>query len=117
MVGRPVHLERVVDGDASTLTALAIYPAGSTTAYTLGSGEVLHITDVFIMLESGGDFSLVANEAAAGKYIAHGNAAPNGGVVMSKRTSFTCAPGVTPKFSGATTNRSVCLCEGSILEA
>lgn len=112
--GEPVHAERVVEDDASELTALTIYPSGSVTARSLGANEFFHVTDISIILEAGGDFSLVADEAAAGKYIRHGNVAANGGVEAHLITPYACPKGLVPKFVGPATGRSVCLVEGFI---
>lgn len=112
--GEPVHGELVTDGDASGLTVLILYTSGSVTVRTLAVDEFLTVTDLCIILEDGGDFSLVADSAAAGKYIAHGNAAANGGLARSFNTPYVCPEGVTPKFSGAAANRSVCTIEGYI---
>ena len=112
--GEPVHLELITDGNASTLTVLKIYNSGSTTERTLASDERLNITDIQILLEAGGDFALVADAAAAGKYIAYGSVQAQGGVVKHFETPYSCPLGVTPKFSGAASDRNVCICEGFI---
>lgn len=112
--GEPVHGELITDGNASSLTVLVLYQSGSVTVRTLAADEFFTITDVLIILEDGGDFSLVADSAAAGRYIAHGNAAANGGLSRQLSNPYVCPKGVTPKFSGAAANRSVCTVEGFI---
>ena len=91
-----------------------LYTSGSVTVHTLAATEYLNITDVIIYLESGGDFLLAANSDAAGRRIAVGNAAVNGGIAKTLSTPYTCPQGVMPKFSGASSNRNVCLIEGYI---
>jgi hypothetical protein len=112
--GEPVHFERIVDGDATTLTAVVLYTSGGVTVRTLASDEFLTVTEFQIVLESGGDYSFVADTAVAGRYLAFGNAAANGGIEHSARIGYTCPKGVTPKFAGAGTNRSTCIGEGYI---
>jgi len=113
--GEPFHGERIVDGDASTLTALLLYKAGSTTAFTLASNERLSITRVTIMNETGGDTALLADSAAAGKYIFEGSLFAQGGIDKDYSDfPYVCTKGVTPKFKGATTNKSTCIVEGFV---
>ncbi len=118
-MAEPIHGERVVDGNAGTLTALLLYKAGSTTAYTLKSTEVLHITHVTILCEAGGDVALIAGDTAGGgAYIVEGSLAATGGLTKEMHTTpFVCPPGVVPYFSGAGTNKSTCIIEGFIRAA
>lgn len=113
----PVHGELLTDGDATALTALTLYQAGTVTAVTLSGKMRLFVTDVFIMLESGGDFALVADGEVAGEYIAQGSAAANGGVQMSLRTAYRCQAATGVKFKGVNTNRNVCIIEGYVRSA
>ena len=113
----PIHGELIVDGDGSTLTALTLYQSGTVTTVTLTGKMRLFVTDVFIMLESGGDFELIADGEVAGEYIAQGNAAANGGVQMSLRTAFRCQAATGVKFKGVATNRNVCIIEGYVRSA
>jgi len=115
--GEVVHLERVVDDDASTLTALAIYPDGSTTAYTLLATDHLVITDILITVEAAGDVVLVADTAAAGKYIVSAGVAAGTVIAQSLATPYTCPVGVVPKFSGSTTLRSTCILQARLIKA
>lgn len=111
------HAERVVDGIASALTALTLYEAGTTTTFTLDSKFRLVITDIYIKIETAGDFALLADSAAGGKYLAEGHAAADTTIVRQFRTPYVCAAGVVPKFQGPATEKSVCLVEGYIIEA
>ena len=113
-----VHGERIVDGNAATLTALDLYQAGSVTAIaSLGAKQFLYITDITICIETAADFSLVADSAAAGRYIAHG-ALPNTGTLrIHFKTPYCCPAGVIPKFAGSASNRSICIIEGFIRSA
>jgi len=119
MRGQPFHAERIVDGDASTLTALTLFKSGNAgdDTFELAANQHLVVTDVYIQTEAGGDFALVADSAAAGRYIAFGNVAANGGVVMHLNTPYTCPKGVTPKFQGPTTNRTACIVHGWVQDA
>ncbi len=113
-----VHGELITDGNASALTVINLYKSGSTvTISALGAKDRLYITEVTILLEDGGDFALVADSAAAGLYIAEGNAAANGGLHMSARQPYCCPAGVIPKFKGAAANKSTCIIEGFISSA
>lgn len=109
----PVHGELITDGDASTLTVINLYQGGTNTVISaLGAKQYLYITDITIYLEDGGDFQLVADSAAAGRYIAHGNAAANGGLERALRSAYCCPKAVIPKFKGAGANVSSCIIEG-----
>ena len=113
-----VHGERIVDGDASVLTALTLYEAGSpATARTLTGTERLHITDVLIMVEGAADVVLVADSAAAGRYIVSGGIAAGHPLVIQFRIPYICAKATIPKFAGAGANRSMCVIHGFIREA
>lgn len=113
-----VHGERVVDGDASTLTVLTLYNAGSTTTRTLKSTEVLHITDVIIIDEEAVDVQLVADSAAGGRYIVQTKSAVSIPIVIPFRTPYICPKGVVPKFAGGSgaAARSMCIIQGFIRE-
>lgn len=118
MHGEPVHGERIVDGDSSALTVLALYKDGTTTVRTLAADEHLYITDVIISLETAADFSLVADSGAGGRYIVWGTSSVHyRTIVIQFRTPYCCPKGVVPKFSGAGTNRSACLIQGFITKA
>lgn len=114
--GEHVHGERVVDGAGSTATALLLYKSGSTTARSLASGEFLHITDVLISIETAADVSLLADAAAAGKYIFRGAMANTSVWSHSFGTPYVCPKGVVPKFTGSGSDRSSCLIEGFITQ-
>lgn len=121
MNGYPIHGEAYIDGDASGGVAMILYIAGSVTVRALASTEVLHITDIFVNIEAGGDFSVVADSDAAGRRILEGNVAMNGGVDKHYATpnGYACPAGVVPKLFGASTGgkRNSCIIEGFILEA
>lgn len=113
-----VHGERIVDGDASVLTALTLYDAGSpNTVRVLLGTEVLHITDVVILTEEAADAILVADAAAAGKYIVSGGIAAGVPLVIHFVVPYICSAGVVPKFAGAGSNRSMCVIQAFITEA
>lgn len=114
--GEPVHGERIVDGNASAGLDLALYISGSETVRELAANEYLVVTDVYIQIEDGGDFTLSSSTAAAGKYIAHGNLAAGGGVVIHFSNPFVCQLEEVPKFIGSATNRSTCIIEGYIVK-
>lgn len=114
--GEPVHGERIVDGDAGTLTALSLFKAGSLTAYTLKANERLFITHVTIMCETGGDVALLADSAAAGRYIFEGSLAATGGIDKDYRDNpYVCPKGVVPKGSGPGTNKTTFIIEGFLV--
>lgn len=111
-----VHGELVLDGNASTLTALTLYDAGSVTARTLLSTEVLHITDVVISDEENADIQLVADSAAGGRYIISTKIAAGGSIVIHFNSAYICPKGVVPKFAGGSgaAARSMCVIQGFI---
>ena len=111
----PVHGELVVDGDGSSLTALTLYQSGETTEVTLGEKHRLYVTHIHIELETGGDYSLVADGAVAGEYVAHGALPANGQIDIDLSDApFCCQAGVGLKFQGVVTNRNVCIIEGYV---
>lgn len=113
-----IHGERIVDGNAGTLTVLTLYEAGSPdTTRTLVRTEKLHITDVHIITEDAGDVSLVADSAAAGRYIVQTKTAAGIPIDLHFHTPYICPSAVIPKFSGPGANRSQCTIQGFIREA
>ena len=72
MYGHGIHGEAIIDGAANGGIAVILYTSGSVTVRTLGSTEVLHITDVQLLCETGADLWLVADSKAAGRYVVHG---------------------------------------------
>ena len=118
MAGYNIHAERIVDGDASTLTALTLYEAGSTTERTLAATEVLHITDVVIIDEEAADTQLIADSAAGGRYIVSTKTAVSIPIIIHFSTPYICPKGVVPKFKGGSGQaQSMCICQGFIQEA
>ena len=117
-VGNPIHGERVVDGDASTLIALTLFKAGQvgTDTYTLQSDEFLTITDVVISDEENADVQLVADSAAAGRYIVSTKISAGGSFTHSFNEPYVCPIGVVPKFAGGSgaAARSSCVIQGFI---
>lgn len=109
-----VHGEIIKDGDASGGETAVLYDSGGTTVRTLASTEFLHITSLFVNVESGGDVSLVADSKAAGRYIVHGNLPENG--IIEHNVNYRCPRGKVPKFFGAAENLNVVLFEGYIVE-
>ena len=109
-----IHGERIVDGDASTLTAIVLYEAGSVTIRTLASTEVLHITSGLIITETAGDVQFLADSAAAGRYIVQTKSAAGQPIPIPP---YVCPKGVTPKFAGVSSNRNQCTIQGFIRAA
>jgi hypothetical protein len=117
--GIPVHGEAYIDGDASGGIEVILYSAGSVTVYTLAATEYLHVTDIFVQIEAGGDYAVVANSDAAGRRLRIGNLAVNGGDEHHYQSPFVCPQGVVPKFFGvsASAKRNVCIIEGFVVSA
>lgn len=113
-----IHGERVIDGDASTATVLTLYEAGSTTTRSLGSTEVLHITDVVIIDEEAVDVQLVADSAAGGRYIVFTKSVIGIPIVIHFNNPYICPKGIVPKFTGGSgaAARSMCIIQGFIRE-
>ena len=112
-----VHGESITDGNASAGVAVQLYDSGSVVERTLLATEVLHITDVQILCETGADIWLVADSKAAGRYVAHGTVDAKGGIVLHLSKPFVCPRGKGLVFYGAATNINSCLIEGFIREA
>jgi len=116
-----IHGELIANfpDDITTLTAVILYDSGSPdTVRTLLAGEVLYITDVFVLVEAQGavDVQLVADSAAVGRYIING--ALDGGVPFVKhyKKPFACPHGTGLKFKSAGLNHNACIIEGFIRE-
>lgn len=113
--GYNIRAERVVDGDASTLTALTLYEAGSPdTERTLLATEVLHICDGQIITETAGDVQLVVDTAAASRYLVNTKSAAGHPIRV---LPYICEKGVVPKFAGVSSNRNSCILNCFIREA
>jgi hypothetical protein len=117
MHGEPVHAERIVDGNSSALAVLKLFVSGTATERALGADEYFHITDVYIQLQAGGAFALVADAATDGLTVRRGVAAANGDVQANLHVPYVCPKGVVPKFSGAASGLNVCIVEGFITKA
>lgn len=121
-IGEPCHGERVIDGAANTATALTLFKsghfddAGDVVERTLQSDEFLNITDVVIIDEEAADVSLLADTAAAGKYIVLTKTAAGVPIVIHFNTPYVCPMGVVPKFTGGSgaAARSMCVIQGFI---
>lgn len=107
--------ERVVDGDASTLTALKLYEIGTDTVIDLNARYHLVVTDVLIMIESAGDVALVAGTDNGSKQIVNGYVADSTVLNLHFKTPYVCAPDDALKFKGASFNRSTCIVRGRII--
>jgi hypothetical protein len=100
--GDPFHGE-VISADASGAgVAVALYPAGTTTARTLLSTEFVTITDVILISTAGGVYDLIfGTSAGAGKHIAKGNASALGGLAHHFETPIAGPAGVVPLLIAA----------------
>jgi len=117
MRGEPVHGESITDGDASGGVAVKLYGAGTVTERVLGTKETLHVTDVQVLSETGGDVSLVADSKAAGRYVVHGTVDAKGGIVLHFMEPYVCPVGKGLKLFGIATNIDSCLIQGFITKA
>ncbi len=116
MIGNPVHGESITDGSTSSGVAVTLYTAGGVAERTLGASEVLHVTDVQMYNEVGGDTFLCADGKVAGEYVAQAALDAKGGIILKKGIPFSCAPGTGLVFFGAGSGRNVCIIEGFIME-
>ena len=112
-----VHGERIVDGNAGTLTALTFYNAGSDVERELTTTEILHVTDVIIIAETAGDVVLVAGAETPSNYIVSAGIAAGVPLVIHFNTPYICAADNTLKFSGSALNKSMCVVQGFVQEA
>ena len=112
-----IHAERIVDGNAGTLTAVTLYDMGSSDTRTLKSTETLLIHDYMIVTEDAADVELVVDSAAAGKYLVDVKTAAGIPIRQSFRNPYICPKGVVPKFKGAGANKSMCVLQCTIREA
>ena len=119
--GEQVYANEYLDGDASGGISLVLRKGGSQESRTLGSGEYLCITDIFVSTEDGGDIWLDFDADDDDDHdeediIVAGNLAPNGGIVQQLRTPLIGPAGATPKFYGVATGLDVCCVRGFILK-
>lgn len=112
-----VHGEILLDGDASGGLAVVLYDSGSSEIRTLEANEVLHVTDVQLMCETGADCALVADSKAAGKYLFHGTLDAKDAIILRYNKPYVCPVATGLKFYGANTNLNSCIIEGWISEA
>lgn len=115
--GEEVHGEIFIDGDASGGLEVVLYKAGSVVVRTLTATEILYVSDVQILCETGGDIWLCADGKVAGEYVVHANVDAKGGLVLHFQQPRACAPGTGLTFYGAASNRNVCIIEGFIAGA
>ena len=98
--GTVIHGEFV--GDASTITSLLLYEAGSTTALTLASTQTVVITDVCAYCGTA-DKTLTISDGTigAGKRIfKFTNCAEQLSIVKSFITPYYCTEGQAPQLTG-----------------
>ncbi len=120
--GTPVTLERLLDGNLSTLTAMKIYLAGTATEHTLAANELLYITDIIIASEAGADTSINCDSDGDGDFDAGdvlflGTLDAKDVIVVHFETPFCCPRGKVPKFKGAASDVNFCRLQGYIKEA
>ena len=115
--GEPCHGEIIIDGDASGGLAVVLYKAGSTVVRTLTATEILYVTDVQILCETGADVSLCTDGKVAGEYVAHGTVDAKGGLILHFQQPRAGAPGTGLTFYGAGTNVNSCIIEGFLAGA
>ena len=120
--GEPVHGECITDGDASAGIPVVLYEPGNFTAAgiavvrELTADEILYVTDVQILCETGGDIFLCADGKVAGEYVAHGALDAKGGIILHFEQPRGGAPGTGLKLFGAATNINSCIIEGFITQ-
>jgi len=115
--GEEVHGEIILDGDASGGLAVVLYKAGSVVVRTLGVTEILYVSDVQILCETGADVSLCADGKVAGEYVVHGTVDTKGGLILHFQQPRACTPGTGLTFYGAAANLNTCIIEGFITGA
>ena len=116
MAGFSMHGESITDGDASGGIAVTLYESGSVTTRTLKGTEFLHVVDVQLYCETGGDVWLVADGKTDGQYVAHAALDAKGGVILHFNKPYICPRGTGLKLYGAASNLNICLVEGFITE-
>lgn len=115
MNGSPIHMEAIRAAGADD-TTFVLYRAGSSTAFTLDAGDSIEVTDVQLVHTSGGAYAVVADTDAAGRRIAKGNAAANGGISFTLQTPYACPRGVTPVLI-ADDGAVACIMRGTLSQA
>ncbi len=116
-MGDPIHGEIFNDGDSSGGVAVVLYEAGSTTVRVLKATDVLYITYMAVMTEVGGVVALVADSAAAGRYLLNGTFDAKGGIATHLSKPYTCPTGKGLKLIGISTGLDTCIVEGFIKTA
>ncbi len=111
-----VHGESITDGSSAAGIPVILYNKGSAAVRTLASTEVLHVVDVYVQIEDGGDFVVYNDTNAVGKVMFTGNLAANGGLLHKYGSPFICLPGKVPTLIGSSTNRNTLIISGFIRE-
>ena len=111
-----VHGESITDGSSAAGIPVILYNKGSAAVRTLASDEVLHVTDIYVQVEDGGNFVVYNGSNAAGKVLYTGSLAANGGIAVAYSSPFICLPGQVPTLIGSSTNRNTLIIEGFIRE-
>ncbi len=121
--GAEVRGERILDGDASTLTAVKLYYNGTTTEIaSLTTPQRLYVTSMILQCETGGDVEVNCDsdgdaDLDAGDVLFSGNVAANFSDSITFDPPFACPAGKIPKFKGAATNRNTCILMGFVTQA
>lgn len=120
--GVPIHGEAILDGDASGGIATLLYPMPGGAARTLGSDEYLHITDLTVANETGGDtwYDVDADgddDHDVGEVIFSAMMDAKDFIHIQFVTPFICPKGKVPKLYGAANNRNVATIQGFITQS
>jgi hypothetical protein len=107
------------DGDTSGGQEASLYLSGMSSTFSLGSNEVLFITDIQVITEGGGDIFVDFDSGADGAHddedlIVAGNFAANQGVVTDFQTPRQGPPGKVPKLFGAAQDRDTLIFHGYV---
>ncbi len=112
-----VHGESITDGSSAAGIPVILYNKGSATVRILASTEVLHVTDIYVQVEDGGNFVVYNGSNVAGKVLFTGNLQANGGILHAYSMPFICLPGQVPTLIGSSTNRNTLIIAGFIRES
>jgi hypothetical protein len=97
--------------------AFTLYLGGSTTAYTLGSGEKLIITSAAFLNAAAGTYGIYADADAAGKRVMEAQLTATAGLDRTFPTGRMLPAGVTPKLIASTSGNVRGFIEGIIVRA
>jgi hypothetical protein len=84
--------------NASGGVAFTLYRMGDTTAFTLGSGQYITITDILLICSAEVAYAICGATDVIGRTVVRGTADENGGLAHRFETPYQLPKGITPRL-------------------